>query len=231
MIHSFRYLTLESLEDEDKIMESNESEYLPQNIHLSNRGKQDLFGEWMDSIKHLDAYVINKLTDMENNDEGMDYMDEDPLVLMLRKEGTHWEPLAIIETTIELKNWAWEGVAHPMEDSMWKIKIVKPVTLVKKIKILELVTLAKNIVFIPIKFVSASIIIPIKSVCDSISVESISIEFVKSVKSVENFFHNNMISDSFYLLALNVFISEIGKETLNNKELKQGHLEPIKEET
>ena len=40
-----------------------------------------------------------------------------------------------------------------------------------------------------------------------------------------------MISDSFYLLALNVFISEIGKETLNNKELKQGHLEPIKEET
>ena len=231
MIHSFRYLTLESLEDEDKRMERNESEYLPQNIHLSNKGKQDLFGEWMDSIKHLDAYVINKLTDMENNDEGMDYMDEDPLVLMLRKEGTHWEPLAIIETTIELKNWAWEGVAHPMEDSMWKIKIVKPVTLVKKIKILELVTLAKNIVFIPIKFVSASIIIPIKSVCDSISVESISIEFVKSVKSVENFFHNNMISDSFYLLALNVFISEIGKETLNNKELKQGHLEPIKEET
>ena len=231
MTHSFRYLTLESLEDEDKRMERNESEYLPQNIHLSNKGKQDLFGEWMDSIKHLDAYVINKLTDMENNDEGMDYMDEDPLVLMLRKEGTRWEPLAIIEATIELKNWAWEGVAHPMEDSMWKIKIVKPVTLVKKIKILELVTLAKNIVFIPIKFVSGSIIIPIKSVCDSISVESISVEFVKSVKSVENFFHNNMISDSFYLLALNVFISEIGKETLNNKELKQGHLEPIKEET
>ena len=40
-----------------------------------------------------------------------------------------------------------------------------------------------------------------------------------------------MISDSAYLLALNVFISEIGKETLNNKELKHGHLEPIKEET
>ena len=33
------------------------------------------------------------------------------------------------------------------------------------------------------------------------------------------------------MLALNVFIFEIGKETLNNKELKQGHLEPIKEET
>ena len=27
------------------------------------------------------------------------------------------------------------------------------------------------------------------------------------------------------------FISEIGKEILNNEELKQGHLEPIKEET
>ena len=209
-------------------MERNESEYLPQNIHLSNKGKQDLFGEWMDSIECLDNYVIDKLIDMEIDDEGMDYMDEVPLVLMLRKEGTRWEPLAIIEATIELKNWAWEGVAHPMEDSMWKIKIVKPVTLVKKIKILELVTLAKNIVFIPIKFVSASITIPIKSVYDSISIESISVE---SVKSVENFFHNNMISDSFYLLALNVFISEIGKETLNNKELKQGHLEPIKEET
>ena len=39
-----------------------------------------------------------------------------------------------------------------------------------------------------------------------------------------------MISNSIYLLALNVF-SKIGKETLNNKELKQGHLEPIKEET
>ena len=40
-----------------------------------------------------------------------------------------------------------------------------------------------------------------------------------------------MISDFAYLLALNVFISEIGKETLNNKELKQGHVQPIKEET
>ena len=33
------------------------------------------------------------------------------------------------------------------------------------------------------------------------------------------------------MLALNVFIYEIGKETLNNKELKYGYLEPIKEET
>ena len=40
-----------------------------------------------------------------------------------------------------------------------------------------------------------------------------------------------MIFYSSYLLTLNVFISKIGKETLNNKELKQGHVEPIKEET
>ena len=33
------------------------------------------------------------------------------------------------------------------------------------------------------------------------------------------------------LRSLNVFISEIGKKTLNNKELKHGYLEPIKEET
>ena len=79
----------------------------------------------MDNIEHLDAYVIDKLTDMEIDDEGMDYMDEDPLVLMLRKEGTRWELLTIIEATTELKNWAWEGAAHPMEDSMKKIKTVK----------------------------------------------------------------------------------------------------------
>ena len=40
-----------------------------------------------------------------------------------------------------------------------------------------------------------------------------------------------MIFDTAYLLALNVIISEIGKETLNNTKSKQGHLEPIKEET
>ena len=58
----------------------------------------------MDSIKHLDAYVINKPIDMEIDDEGMDYIDEDPSVLMLREEGTHWEIPAIIEATTELKN-------------------------------------------------------------------------------------------------------------------------------
>ena len=84
-----------------------------------------------------------------------------------------------------------------MEDFMKNIKTVEPVTL------------AKNIVFVPIESVSASITIPVESVCDSVPIESI-----------ENFFLYNMISDSAYLLALNVFIYEIGKETFNNKELK-----------
>ena len=86
----------------------------------------------MDSIGRLDAYVSDKPTDMEIDGEGMDYMDEDLMVLMLREEGTHWEPLATVEVTTKLKNWAWEGAAHPMEDSMEKIKNVKPITLAKK---------------------------------------------------------------------------------------------------
>ena len=97
---------------------------------------------------------------------------------------------------------------------MKKIKTVKLVTLAKKIKTVEPVTLAKNIVFVPIESVSASISILVKFVYDSIPVEP------DLVKSVENSFPYNMISDSTYLLALNVFISEICKETLNNKELK-----------
>ena len=167
----------------------------------------------MDSIERLNAYVTEKPIDMEVDDEGTNYMDEDPLVLMLKEEGTRWEPLAIIEATTELKNWAWEGAAHPMED------------FVKKIKTIEPVTPAKNIVSIPIKSVYASIIVLVESICDRIPIESI------SVKSVKNCFPYNMISDFAYLLALNVFISKIGKETPNNKELKQGHVEPIKEET
>ena len=98
-----------------------------------------------------------------------------------------------------------------------KIKTIKSVTLTKKIKTAEPVTAAKNIVFVPVK-----------SICDSFLVES---DLVRSIEPVENSFPYNTISDSTYLLALNVFISEIGKKTLNNKELKQGHLEPIKEET
>ena len=44
---------------------------------------------------------------------------------------------------------------------------------VKKIKTIEPVTLAKNIVFVPIEFIFASISILVKSICDSILVESI----------------------------------------------------------
>ena len=104
MIHNFRNLTLESLEGEDEKMEGNESEYLSQYIHPSNKGKQDLFGEWMDSIKRQDTYMTDKPTDMEIDGEGMDYMNEDLMVLMLREEGTHWEPSTIVEATTKLKN-------------------------------------------------------------------------------------------------------------------------------
>ena len=138
------------------------------------------------------------------------------------------EPLAIVEATTELKNWAWEGAAHPMVDSMKKIKTIKLVTLAKKIKTIKPVIPTKNIVSIPIESISTSISIPVKSICDSFSVDS---DFVKSIESIDNSFPFNMISNSTYLLALNVFISKIGKETLNNKELKHGYLEPIKEET
>ena len=108
---------------------------------------------------------------------------------------------------------------------MRKIKTVKSITLAKKIKTVELVTPAKNIVSVPIESISASISISVKSVCDSFPVES------DLVESIEISFTYIMISDSAYLLALKVFISEIGKETPNNKELKYGHLEPVKEET
>ena len=54
---------------------------------------------------------------------------------------------------------------------------------------------------------------------------------IESVEFVKNSITYNVFSDSTYLLALIVFISEIGKETFNDEELKQGHAEPIKEET
>ena len=153
----------------------------------------------MDSIERLDAYVSDKPTNMEIDGEGMDYMKEDPLVLMLREEGTRWEPPAIVEATTKLKNWAWEGAAYPIEDSVRKIKTVEPITPTKKIKTIEPVTPAKNIVSIPIESSSASITILGKSVCDSIPIDSVSIE------SVKKNFPYNMISDSAYLLTLNVF--------------------------
>ena len=106
MVHSLRILTLENFEGNDENMEGNESEYLPQYTHSSNKGKQDLFGKWMDSIEHLDTFMIDKPTDMEIDNEDMDYMDEDPPILMLREEGTSWEMPAIIKATTKLKNWA-----------------------------------------------------------------------------------------------------------------------------
>ena len=45
MIHNFRNLNLEDLEDEDKRGEGSESEYFPQYVHPSNKGRQDLFRE------------------------------------------------------------------------------------------------------------------------------------------------------------------------------------------
>ena len=45
----------------------------------------------------------------------------------------------IIEAITELKNWAWEGAAYPLED------------LARKIKTIEQVVLTKNIVSIPIE--------------------------------------------------------------------------------
>ena len=98
MIHSFKNLTLENLEDEDDKMEGNELEQFPQYIRPSKKGKQDLFGESTDRIKCLDAYVSDKPIDME--------IDGDPKVLMQRKKETHQGPAAIIEATTELKSWA-----------------------------------------------------------------------------------------------------------------------------
>ena len=100
--------------------------------------------------------MTDKPTDIEIDDEGTNYMNEDPMVLKLMEEETHWEPPAIVEATTELKNWAWEGVAHPIEDSVKKIKTVEPITP------------TKNIVSIPIKSVYASIIVPIESIGDRI---------------------------------------------------------------
>ena len=234
MVHSLRILTLENVEHDNERMEGGKSEHLPQHTYLGNKGKHDLFDEWMDSIERLDAFMTGKPIAMKINKEATYYMDEDPIVLMLREERTCWEPPTIVEATIELKNWAGEGAAHPMEDSVKKIKTVKSVTLAKKIKTADPITPAKNIVSVSIECISASISIPVSFVFYSIPIESNlvkSIESVEFVESVENSLPYNMISDSAYLLVLNVFISEIGKETLNNKELKHGHLEPIKEET
>ena len=220
MVHSLRILTLENARGNNERMKGGKSKHLPQHTYLGNKGKYDLFDEWMDIIEPLNAFVIDKPINMEINEEAMNYMDEDLAILILREERTYQEPPAIVETTTELKNYAWEGAAHPIEDSVKKIKTVKSVTLAKKINTVKPITPTNNIVSVPVEFV-----------CDSILVKFDLVQSIRSVEFVKKSLPYNMISDSAYLLALNVFISEIGKETLNNKELKQGHLEPIKEET
>ena len=78
----------------------------------------------------------------------------------------------------------------------------------EKTKSTKSFTHTKNIISISIEFTFANIDITIESVSNGVS-----------------------ISDSAYLLALSIFISEISKETLNGEELKQLHLKRLKEET
>ena len=89
MIHNFRNLIFEDFEDEDERMKGSESKYFPQYVHPNNKERQDLFGEWMDSIERLDSYAFDKPVDMEVDGESPNYMDEDPRVLMLKEEGTY----------------------------------------------------------------------------------------------------------------------------------------------
>ena len=86
VVHSLKIMTLVNVEHNEDRMEEIESEHLPQPTYLGNRGKHDLFDEWMDSIKRLDAFVTDNPIDMEFEEEDMDYMDVDMPVLMLREE-------------------------------------------------------------------------------------------------------------------------------------------------
>ena len=87
---------------------------------------------------------------------------------MLREERAYWEPLAIVEAKTELKSWAWEVAAHPMEDSVRKIRTIKSVTFAKKIKAADPITPTKKVVYVPIESIPASVSIPFKSICDSV---------------------------------------------------------------
>ena len=89
MVHNLRIMTLENAERSNKRMEIGESEHLPQHTYLGNKGKQELFDEWMESIERLDAFMIDKPIDMEIDEETTNYMDEDPTILMLKEEGTY----------------------------------------------------------------------------------------------------------------------------------------------
>ena len=91
-----------------------------------------------------------------------------------------------------------------MEDPLEKTKTTKPFTP------------TKSIISIPIESFFANIAILVKFVHDhvSIPVESIIVE------SVKNSTRHKIISNSTYLLVLNILISKICKETLNDEELK-----------
>ena len=88
---------------------------------------------------------------------------------------------------------------------MKKIKTVRSITLAKKIKTVKPVSPAKNIVSVPIEFISASIYVPVKSVCDSFPVESDFVKSIKSVESVKNSFPYNMIVNSAYFVGFECF--------------------------
>ena len=72
MVYSFRIMTLESAGGNNDRMEGGESEHLPQHTCLGNKGKHDLFDEWIDTIERLNALVIDKPIDMEIDEEAMD---------------------------------------------------------------------------------------------------------------------------------------------------------------
>jgi len=89
MVHSLRIMTLENAKRNEEKIEESKLENLPQSTDLCNRSKCDLFDEWMDSIERLDAFVTDKPTDMEVEEEITDDMDVDPTVLMLGEEGAY----------------------------------------------------------------------------------------------------------------------------------------------
>ena len=97
----------------------------------------------------------------------------------------------------------------------------------EKTKTTKSFTSTKCIVSIPIESIFSNIAILVESTCDHVF---ILVELIP-VESVKNSTPYTIIYDSTYLLALNVFILEIIKETFNDMELKPGHLEPIKKET
>ena len=72
MVHCLRIMTLENAECNEEIMEGSEFGHLHQHTQLDNRGKHNLFDEWMDSIERLDAFVTDNPTGMEIEEEAMD---------------------------------------------------------------------------------------------------------------------------------------------------------------